>query len=87
MTLYYHDYIHSKQLDIVPINFSFDYFDVMIRNVAKIPFRESPIVESPIADIRGLKLSSKVRDTLADFLMFAQVLESPRIILPQTFAD
>ena len=36
---------------------------------AKIPFRVSPIAESPIADFRGLKLSSNVRDTLADFLL------------------
>ena len=38
---------------------------------AKIPIREIPIMESPSAEIRGLKLSSKVRDSLADFLLSA----------------
>ena len=44
--------------------------------------------ESPIVDFRGLKPSSKVRDTLADFLLSAyKVLEGPRKSANNPVAD
>ena len=37
-----------------------------MQTLAKIPFRKISIAESPIKDFRGLKLSSKFRDTFAE---------------------
>ena len=51
---------------------------------------ESMITESPIADFRGPKLPLEFRESPWTFYFprkSSNVLESPQIILPQTFTD